>query len=120
MARLTAETAVALRHSLGAGSEEDNQALDQLERNVWLALVGACPDRQEREYLIEQAAAMIAPPGAMSCRHAARLLVRLGGVLLHAAAQRPAEERQRLEICAGDCGEDAVRLERIALETGGL
>jgi len=53
--QLLAETAMALRHTLGTGSEEDNRTLDRLERTVWLELVHACRHRREREYLIEQA-----------------------------------------------------------------
>jgi len=117
--QLLAETAVALRHTLGTGSEKDNRTLDRLERTVWLELVHACPDRREREYLIEQARATVAPAGAPSCRHAARLLVRLGGMLLHTATQLPAGERERARGVAHECGRGAVRLERVALETGG-
>jgi len=118
--QVLAETAVALRHTLGAGSEHDNQTLDRLERMVWLELVHACPDRQEREYLIEQARATVAAPGAPSCRYAARLLVRLGGLLLHAAAQPPTQDQERVRGIADECGRSAVRLERIALNTGGV
>ena len=118
--QLLAETAMALRHTLGTGSEDDNRTLDRLERTVWLELVHACRDRREREYLIEQARATVAPPGAVSCRHAARLLVRLGGLLLHTAAQLPTRERDQARRIARECGAGAVRLERIALETGGL
>ena len=116
--RLLAETAVALRHTLGTGSEQDNRALDQLEREVWLELAHACPDRREREHVIENAHAIVAPPGAPSCRHAARLVARAGGLLHHEAAGLPRKERERVQHCARHCVEGAVRLERIALETG--
>jgi hypothetical protein len=55
LVRLLAETAVAVQHTLGLGDEEDDRALDYLERSVWLELACACPDRREREYLIERA-----------------------------------------------------------------
>jgi hypothetical protein len=116
--RLLAETAVAVQYTLGVGDEEDNRALDYLERSVWLELARACPDRREREYLIEQARAGVAPPGVPSCRHAIRLLVRAGGALLRLAGGLTGEDRQRAERCAALCGEGAVRLERIALDAG--
>jgi len=114
--RLLAETAVAVQYTLGVGDEEDNRALDHLERSVWLELAMACPDRWEREYLIEQAHANVAPPGVPSCRHAIRLLVRAGGALLRLARELTDEDRERVERCAALCGEGAVRLERIALD----
>ena len=70
----------------------------------------------EREYLIEQARANVAPPGVPSCQHAIRLLVRAGGALLCLAGELTGEERERVERCGALCGEGAVRLERIALD----
>jgi hypothetical protein len=116
--RLFAETAVAVQSTLGVGDEEDNRALDHLERSVWLELARACPDRREREYLIEQARASVAPPGVPSCRHAIRLLVRAGGALWLLARELIEEDRERVERCAALRGEGAVRLERIALDAG--
>jgi hypothetical protein len=116
---LLAETAVAVQCTLGTGEEEDNRALDQLERSVWTELVLACLDRKEREYLIERARGTNVPPGVMSCRHAARLLVRSGGALLCSVDGASVEDRERIERCVGMCGDGAVRLERIALEAGG-
>jgi hypothetical protein len=115
---LLAEMAVAVQYTLGVGDQEDNRALDHLERAVWLELAGACPDRREREYLIEQASASVAPPGLHSCRHAIRLLVRAGGALLRLAGELTGEDRERVERCGALCGEGAVRLERIALDAG--
>ena len=116
--RLLAETAVAVQYTLGVGDEEDNRALDHLERSVWLELARACPDRRQREYLIEQARANVEPPGVPSCRHAIRMLVRAGGALLRLAGELTGEDRERIERCGALCGEGAVRLERIALDAG--
>lgn len=118
LVRLLAETTVAVQYTLGLGDEEDNRALDQLERAVWLELARACPDRREREYLIEQAHAAAALPGVPSCRHAIRLLVRAGGAVLALAGKLTEEDRERTKTCAALCGEGAVRLERIALDAG--
>jgi len=118
--RLLAETVVAVQNTLGTGDGQDNLALDGLERSVWLELAVACPDRAERGHLIERAKGMVAPPGAVSCRRAARLLVQAGGVLLCEAGQHSGVARERLEGCARRCADGAVRLERIALEIGGV
>jgi hypothetical protein len=118
--RMLSETAVAVQYTLGTGGEEDNRALDRLERAVWLELALACPDRREREYLIEEARGAVAAPGIPSCRHAVRLLINAGAHLLMRAGHLDGEERARVERCAVLCGEGAVRLKRIVLDSGGV
>lgn len=118
--RLLAETAVAVQYTLGTGSEQDDRALDELERAVWLELAVACPDRREREHLIARAKGTVALSGAPACRQAARLLVQAGGVLQCEAGQLSGVARERLEGCARRCADGAVRLERIALELEGV
>jgi hypothetical protein len=117
--RLLAETVVAVQYTLGTGTDADNLELDALERSVWLELRLRCPDRGEREHLIENARAAVAPPGAPSCRRAARLLIEAGGWLLRAAERLAVEERSRTDGCAEQCARWGVRLERIALEAMG-
>jgi hypothetical protein len=117
--RLLAETVVSVGHTLGTGNEQDNRALDEIERSVWVELRLVCPDRQEREHLIANAHATVAPPGPPACRRAAGLLVRTAGWLLHAAADLGDAERSRLETCAERCAKGAARLERIALQVAG-
>jgi hypothetical protein len=87
---------------------------------VWLELAVACPDRREREHLIGWAKGLVAPAGAASCRRGARLLVQAGGVLLCEAGRLSGSGRERLEGCARQCADGAVRLERIALELEGV
>jgi len=114
--RLLAEAVVALQHTLGCGDEDDNRALDQLERSVWLELRRVCTDRQEREHHIAVARGLVASPGAPSCHHAARLMSLTAQALANAIAGADADERRRIESLASRCAEAAGRLQRIATE----
>jgi hypothetical protein len=111
--RLLAEAVVALQHTLGCGDEDDNRALDQLERSAWLELRRVCTDRQEREHHIAHARGLVASPGAPSCHHAARLMSLTAQALTHAIAGADADERRRIESLASRCAEAAGRLARI-------
>ena len=117
--RLLAEAVVALQHTLGCGDKDDNRALDQLERSVWLELRRICSDRQEREHHIAYARGLVASPGAPSCRHAAELMGRTARALAHAIACADADERRRIESLASRCAQAAGTLQRIATETAG-
>jgi hypothetical protein len=46
-AELLAEALVAVEHMLGAGSEDDDQALEELSRVVWVELVRECREDGE-------------------------------------------------------------------------
>ncbi len=75
-ARLLAEAMIAVGHTLGTGSEEDNRALDELERELYIELRLTCHEEAERTRWIGLAmgrlgagGAVVPTRGAPSARH---------------------------------------------------
>jgi hypothetical protein len=119
-AQLLAETIVSVEHTLGVGAQEDNREIDHAEREVWLELLAACPDRLEREWRIEQARGTVAHAGPPVCRQAAERLRRTASAMKDAAAERGGAEAHDMRRCAERWLGVVERLERLGDAASGL